>query len=159
MWQQGGWASLEQTLLHDHERVALGYVALQLSLLPGCCMFGCSQADSHTHRVARMDTLTQMYTPDTTSEGVVEGGSCEDFFVSVSKQRHWFPLPHSFQIPLRITVTGRLGSSAVELLPLAQGVGVPGSSPTSGSLPPCMEAPSPPSACVSASLFVSLMNK
>ena len=52
---------------------------------------------------------------------------------------------------------GRLSGSAVKYLPLAQGVilGIPDRVPHQG---PCME-PASPSACVSASLCVSLMNK
>ena len=49
---------------------------------------------------------------------------------------------------------GRLGGSAVEGLPSAQGV-IPGSQDQVPRRAPCME-PAFPSACVSASLFLSL---
>ena len=52
---------------------------------------------------------------------------------------------------------GHQGGSAVEHLPLAQGV-IPGSWDRISHLAPCGE-PASPSACVSASLCVSLMNK
>ena len=52
---------------------------------------------------------------------------------------------------------GRLGGLAVERLPLTQGV-ILESQDQVPHRPPCME-PASPSACISASLFLSLMNK
>ena len=54
-------------------------------------------------------------------------------------------------------MVGRLGGSAVEHLPSAQGM-IPGSRDRVPHRAPCME-PASPSACVSASLSGSLMNK
>ena len=55
------------------------------------------------------------------------------------------------------TAWGRLAGSAVECLPSAQVV-IPGSWDRVPHRAPCKEPPSP-SACVSASVCVSLMNK
>ena len=52
---------------------------------------------------------------------------------------------------------GHLGGSAIEHLPLAQGV-VPDSQDQVPHRTSCMKPASPPSACVSTSLSVSLMN-
>ena len=59
----------------------------------------------------------------------------------------------------RMLTRGHLGGSAVERLPLAQGV-IPGSGDPVLHRAPCGELASPsPSAYVAASLSVSLMNK
>ena len=62
-------------------------------------------------------------------------------------------------MPHKIIVRrGRLGGSAVEHLPLAQSV-ILDSQDRVPHRASCMEPASPPSACVFASLSVSLMNK
>ena len=64
---------------------------------------------------------------------------------------------HNVSIDLKDSEKGHLGGSAVEHLPLAQGV-ILGSWDRVPSRDPRRE-PASPSACVSASLSVSLMNK
>ena len=75
-------------------------------------------------------------------------------------------LPHGFilvgfgtfrSLPFKINILGHLSSSVVEHLPLAQGV-IPGSWDRVPHQDPRME-PASPSACVSASLSLSLVNE
>ena len=68
-----------------------------------------------------------------------------------------FQEPDSEVCVQKVDQGGHLGGSVVERLPWAQGV-TPGSWDQVPRRAPCMEPPSP-SACVSASLSLSLMNK
>ena len=67
------------------------------------------------------------------------------------ENRYYFPIRNYY-------ILGRLGGAAVECLALAQGV-IPDSQDQVPHWAPCMEPASPPTACVPASLSMSLMNE